>query len=276
MKEVKLVATDLDGTFLRDDKSICTEDLQMLQKLGDQKIVRVAATGRNLEKVREVIPAHVPFDYIAFSSGAGIYDWKNNQLIYRKNLNVDTANSIVRKLLSRDVSFHVFRQVPHNYRCWYYKGADDCEEFERYSDFHQSVSELLPKSNKLEEDVCQFLVIFPSNPDLFHQFKDELEASFKGIRVVRASSPLGTGYIWMEIFHEDVSKANAVRFLCDHTKVSHQATFGIGNDYNDMDLLEFTSLSYLVSNAPDELKQYFKSAPSNQECAFSSSLKNHL
>ena len=276
MGQIKLVATDLDGTFLKNDKTICENDLEMLDELGRKQIIRVAATGRNLNKVKEVIPAYTPFDYIAFSSGAGIYDWRNNQLIFSKNMHKETANAICKILTERGFSFHLFRQVPYNYKCWYYRGARTCEEFERYFDFHNSVSEPLPETMEVDEDVCQFLVIFPNLSEEFHQFKKELEDRFDEVKVIRSSSPLLTDFIWMEIFHADVSKGNAVRFLCDRANVHHQKTFGIGNDYNDLDLLEFTSFSYLVSNGPDDMKDRFLPAPSNEECAFSSSLRNHV
>ncbi len=276
MGKIKLVATDLDGTLLKNDKSICQHDLDMLAELGEKQIVRVAATGRNLKKVKEVIPEHVPFDYIAFSSGAGIYDWKNKQLISRQNMSKETANSIVTFLIDCGLGFYLSREVPGNYKFWYYRGEKSCEEFERFFDFNNSTTEPLPEKLQVNEDVCQFLVIFPNPSDDYHQLKEELEEKFDKIKVIRSSSPLLTDFIWMEIFHEGVSKGNAIKFLCDHIDIHPRQTFGIGNDYNDLDLLEFTTYSYLVSNGPEDMKSNFLPAPSNEECAFSSSLRNHV
>ena len=84
---LKLVATDLDGTFLRNDKSISAENIIALHSLGEKKIIRVIATGRNLKKTLEVISPETPFDYIVFSSGAGVYDHRQNKLLYHQNLN---------------------------------------------------------------------------------------------------------------------------------------------------------------------------------------------
>ncbi len=276
MKDIRLVATDLDGTFLKNDKSISEEDLQMLELLGERKVIRVVATGRNFKKVQEVLPDHLPFDYVAFSSGAGICDWKNRELVYHQNLNRETANGIIQFFVEKDMNFHLFRAVPDNFRCWYFRGKNSCEEFERYFDFHNAVSELLPVKQKLEDDACQFLVVFPNQPHAFLQVKQALEDQFDDIKVVRTSSPLDTDYIWMEIFHKDVSKGNAVRFLCEQKNIHHHMTFGIGNDYNDLDLLNFTSFSYLVENGPEELKPHFRKAVSNENSAFSHSLKKYL
>ena len=276
MGKIRLVATDLDGTFLKNDKSISEEDLRMLDTLGERKVIRVAATGRNFRKVQEVIPEHLPFDYIAFSSGAGIYDWKNKQLVYRQNLSSETANGIIGFFIEKSMNFHLFRAVPENSYCWYYRGQESCEEFERYFEFHQAFSEILPAQHRIHDDACQFLVIFPNGNGAFQQTKSELQAQFDDIKVVRTSSPLHTDYTWMEIFHKDVSKGNAVKFLCDQKAINHQLTFGIGNDYNDLDLLNFTSYSYLVDNGPEELKPYYLKAPTNENSAFSKSLRNHL
>ena len=92
---LKLVATDLDGTFLKNDKSISQQNLDTLHPLGEKGILRVIATGRNLKKTTEVISPDVPFDYIVFSSGAGVYDWKNHELIYHQNLNAETVQYLV-------------------------------------------------------------------------------------------------------------------------------------------------------------------------------------
>ena len=70
--KVELFATDLDGTLLRDDKSISRDDWKSLHLLGEKGIVRVAATGRSMFKVKQVLPKDTPVDYIVFSSGAGI------------------------------------------------------------------------------------------------------------------------------------------------------------------------------------------------------------
>lgn len=273
---LKLVATDLDGTFLKNDKSISKENMDTLRSLGEKGILRVIATGRNLKKTEEVIASDVPFDYIVFSSGAGVYDWKNHKLIYHQNLKQNAVQDLADFLVDRDLNFHLFKPVPENYNCWYHRGSVLCNEFERYFDFHQSFSEQLPTNRKLESEACQFLVVFPNNPEQFLIFKKEVEEHFPEVKVVRTSSPLDTGFIWMEIFHESVSKGNGVKFICDTLNIKHEHTMGIGNDFNDLDLLEFTNYSFIVENGPSELKSRFIAARSNEANAFAHAVEKYL
>lgn len=273
---VKLVATDLDGTFLGSDRSVSQENLEALHLLGEKGIVRVIATGRNLMKTQEVILPEVPFDYIVFSSGAGVYDCNNNELVYHQNMDGQVTGKLTEFFIQRDLNFHIFRPVPENYRCWYHRGSSPCAEFENYLEYHQLYSEVLPTHLKILSESCQFLVVFPNDLYRFLSFKQEVERTFDGIKVVRTSSPLETGYIWMEIFHEAVSKGNGVKFICDSLGFDHEFTLGIGNDFNDLDLLEFTRYSYVVENGPPELKHRFMTTCSNEESAFARVIKNHI
>lgn len=275
-KMLKLVATDLDGTFLRNDKSISKENLDTLLSLGDRDILRVVATGRNLRKTQEVIANHIPFDYIVFSSGAGVYDCKNDKLLYYRNINKMVVQQLSDFLIASDLNFHLFKPVPENYKCWYFRGSVHCHEFERYFDFHQSHAESLPINQPLDSEACQFLIVFPNNMDCFLSLKKEIQNNFPEVKVVRTSSPLETGYIWMEIFHHSVSKGNGVKFVCDSLQIGQEYTLGIGNDFNDLDLLEFTNYSYIVANGPQELKDRFLSTRSNEENAFAQAVGKHL
>lgn len=268
MKNIKLVATDLDGTFLKNDKSISERNLHALNLLGSNRVVRVVATGRNLRKVEEVIPENVPFDYIVFSSGAGIYDRIRQKHLFSRNIPEESSNRLIRYLMERDLNFHAFWPVPENHHLWYHRGSQTCEEFERYFAFHNSWALPLPESGRIESGLCQFLVVIPGDENRYIQMKAEIEKICPGIRVIRSSSPLNTGYIWLEIFHREVSKGNGVWHLCTELNISPVETLGVGNDYNDLDLLEFTEHSFLTDNAPEVLKESFSLLPTNEEDAF--------
>mgnify|MGYP006298208105 CR=1 FL=1 len=268
MENIQLVATDLDGTFLRNDKTISEKNLQALHQLGERKITRVVATGRNLRKVTEVIPSDVPFDYIVYSSGAGVYDWKNRRHLVSRNIAPHSSSRLFSHFFQKQYNFSVFAPAPGNHRLWYYRGNQQCVEFDRYLSFHDSLATLLPAGDGLEGELCQFLLIIPEDEKAFALLKKEIESQCDEIRVIRSSSPVTKGYIWVEIFHHQVSKGHGVHEVCNLLGISPDHTFGIGNDYNDLDLLHFTAHSYLTHNAPDELKTQFRVAPSNEKDAF--------
>uniref|UniRef100_UPI0032167398 HAD family hydrolase n=1 Tax=uncultured Draconibacterium sp. TaxID=1573823 RepID=UPI0032167398 len=276
MKNIKLVATDLDGTFLKNDRTISAKNLEALHKLGEKNITRVAATGRNLAKVRQVLNNHVPFDFVVFSSGAGVFNWKEQKHIYRQNIKKQSAQKLLTHFIEREVNFHAFYPVPENHNHYYFRGNRDCEEFERYFEYNKAHAEELNVGALPETELCQFLVIIREDESLYIRLKAEIESLCPEIRVIRASSPISKGYIWMEVFHHSVSKGNGINEICKRTGIQQNETMGLGNDYNDYDLLNYTAHSFLTENAPDEIKSGFTILPSNEDDAFAVSVKSLL
>jgi Cof subfamily protein (haloacid dehalogenase superfamily) len=268
MKNIKLVATDLDGTFLKDDRTISDNNLKALRLLGEKNIIRTVATGRNLRKVKEVLNEHVPFDYIVFSSGAGVFDWNLKKLIQKQNIEKESSQKLMRYFVKNKVSFHAFYPAPENHKHWYFRGKKYCEEFERYFSFNNAFASELNIHKIPESELCQFLIIIPEDGKRFAEMKSEIEAVCGEIRVVRTSSPITDGYIWIEVFHKTVSKGNGVKEICKLHKINSKDTVGIGNDYNDFDLLNFTGRSFITKNAPSEIKEMYESAPTNENDAF--------
>jgi hydroxymethylpyrimidine pyrophosphatase-like HAD family hydrolase len=81
----------------------------------------------------------------------------------------------------------------------------------------------------------------------------------------------------MEVFPNDVSKAYGISWLCSNVvNCDISDVISIGNDFNDLDMLELTPNAYVVSNAPNELKQRFKVVLSNEESGFSSAVRDAL
>ena len=268
MKNIKLIATDLDGTFLKDDQTISSKNLEALHNLGDAEIVRVAATGRNLHKAEQVLNKHIPFDFIVFSSGAGVFDWKNKKHIYNKNIEKESSKKIINYFIEKKFNFHAFSPIPENHKHWYFRGEKHCEEFERYFQFNNAFASEIKTDEIPDTNLCQFLIIIPEDKKEFEKFKNKIEAISPEIRVIRTSSPITKGYIWIEVFQKSVSKGNGVKHICDLMDIKYSDTIGIGNDYNDLDLLDFTEHSFITENAPADINKLYKSAPSNENDAF--------
>jgi hypothetical protein len=237
--------------------------------LGEKNIIRVAATGRNLKKLKEVIQPETTFDFIVYSSGAGIFDWNKQKEIFHQNITQNSSYKLLKFFTGRNISFHAFFPAPENHNHWYFRGDNPCEEFDRYFDFNKAFSYSLNVKELPKSELCQFLVIIKENTFHFKQVKKEIESVCDQIRVIRTSSPISEKYIWIEIFHQSVSKGNGVKHLCDLLGIEQNQTIGIGNDFNDLDLLSFTKHSYLTQNAPIEIQEHYPQIPSNEQDAFS-------
>ncbi len=275
MSEVKMVVTDLDGTLLQTDHSISDQDNHTLEKLGELGVCRVAATGRNLYKVRQVLTSETPFDYVIFSSGAGIMDWKQQKLIKAMAIPEEQTNEIIRYLIGQGHNFKVSRELPdnHNFAWWQ---SFECPELKRYVDIHSKMGIAEPIDQGKPFIASQILLFFQKESMNFDAAKQSIQNRFPDLSIIKTTSPLNADYVWMEIFPNGVSKAHGIEEICNLTGISRECTFSIGNDFNDLEMLEYTQHSYVVDNAPEELKMKYLNSLAHHENGFSHAVNKHF
>ena len=254
----KMILIDLDGTLLNSSKEIGDEDWKTLEKLGSESIIRVFATGRTLYSVLTVIDKSTPFDFLIFSSGAGIVKWNNEEIIYKTVLNVKQIIETELILRSLEVNFSIQFAIPENHKYYYYKAKKTNTDFEWRNELYKDFSIELNSVYPLKK-ATQFLVILENETE-FEIVKNKIP----NLKVIRATSPIDEKSIWLEIFPENVSKAFGGKYLCKMLNISEQDTVGIGNDYNDIDLLKWTHQSFAVANSPEIIKNMFSICVDNE------------
>jgi Cof subfamily protein (haloacid dehalogenase superfamily) len=261
-KEIKIVFTDLDRTLLRDDNTFSERNLQALLNLQERGIVVVIATGRNIFSARKVLNSNLPIDYLMFSSGSGIVDWKTQKLIYENHLDSDEVQKVYNIFGTHDVDFMIHHPIPDNHYFDYVKKSKINKDFERRINLYKQYAQNLHIPPKR---ASQFIAILNSREQVkFEEIKQEIDF----LKVIRATSPLDHESIWLEVFPKGVSKGHSAHWLCSRLGIDQKYTLGIGNDFNDIDLLEFTSYSCVVANSPEELKEKYIVIDSNQDDGF--------
>ena len=262
MKYKGMVITDLDGTLLKNNQIICKNDLDTLNKLEQNNICRVIATGRSLYSFQKVIPENFPIDFVIFSSGAGTIKWNNKELIHSQNLIKEQIYTGIDVLNNNRLDFMVHFPVPENHK-FYYVNHNNLPDFiHRLQIYNPYIHEMNGNNISISES-CQLLAI-SNNPKDYDIIKEKLP----DFKVIRTTSPLNHKSTWIEIFHPNVSKGKATKWLCKYLSIPIEKTMGIGNDYNDIDLLLETNKSFVVSNAPIELKESFTCIESNENNGF--------
>lgn len=262
---VKMVVTDLDGTLLGSNSNFSSKNLSALHHLGELGVLRVIATGRSPYSASKVIPDDFPIDYLVFSSGAGIIRWSDKSIVYTTELSAIKVQEIIDVFIGLKIDFMVQEPIPQNHIFHYHFSGNPNPDFDRRLTVYRDFCSPLILGIPYPDNATQLIAILPSNPKLFYS----LESKLNGVKVIRATSPLDGESIWMEIFPEGVSKGHSLDWLCKHLgKIHSNEVIAIGNDYNDLDMLNYTPNSYLVANAPEELKQKFKIVASNDESGF--------
>ena len=87
----KLIAFDLDGTLLDDEKRVPPENLRALEAAAERGWVPVPATGRIVRGIPEPVKRLPGVRYFIVSNGAGVYDAAEDRLLYRGDVPVELA-----------------------------------------------------------------------------------------------------------------------------------------------------------------------------------------
>ncbi|UCF97887.1 MAG: HAD family phosphatase [Spirochaetaceae bacterium] len=262
-----MVVTDLDGTLFQKDHRISRRNYQTLSDLGEQGVLRVIATGRNLFSAHKVLPNEFPIDFLIFSSGAGIMAWPRQQIVYSVSLEEEEVSLAFKTLRRRSLDFMVHRPIPDNHHFVFYSSGQPNPDFEARCALYRDFAAPGRNREVPPGKACQLVAIEPYHRPTSHYA--EIRKELDRLTVVRTTSPLDRRSLWIEIFSKEVSKAKAsIRIIRDQG-IREDAVMAIGNDYNDLDLLRWAARSFVVSDAPGELAASFQSVQSGEESDFS-------
>lgn len=258
MKGIKAVFVDFDGTLATDNKTVSAKDRRSLLLLGAKNIVRVLATGRSLYSVNLVLEQDFPIDYIVFSSGSGIYDFNKKEIIHTRNLSKGAVTFISNLLLANNIDFKLLKPIPENYKYVYYPSSEPVSDVKMRIEMYKKFELPYVKPEEFGEAGQVLAVIENPNGML-----TKLENCHPDVTLVRATSPLDGKSVWAEFFPKGVNKAYGAHYICELFGIKAHETIAIGNDYNDLAILEFTPNAFVVNNAPYELKAKFNVVESN-------------
>jgi len=251
-----MVVTDLDGTLLHAGMPISQTDINTLIRLETRNAIRVIATGRSIYSAYRAVEKSIPIDYLIFSSGAGIIDWKTGRLLKSHSMKPQEVNNAARLLLQKGLDFMIHDPIPDNHVFTYYQMNGSNPDFNRRIEYYR---EFAVKGDTVKpvfsREACQIVAIEPCcvEESSYHTLARKLHR----IKVIRTTSPMDGRSTWLELFPAPVSKAAAAKYLCLLYGIDRTDVMALGNDYNDMDLLSWAGTAFVVSTAPEELLKNF-------------------
>lgn len=274
-KNIGAVVTDLDGTLLTDAKAVNREDINVLHALGERGIMRIAATGRNLRIAKEVLADDFPIDYLVFSTGCGIYCWRQKKIIHADGLSWEQTRNVIDHFVDEAFDFTIHQPIPDNYKFYYHQHNPDNHHFNAYLKRYENFAQPLDKDDVHKDNfrianACQLLAIIETDTGKYQELADRLG----DVKLVRTTSPLNDKAMWIEVFPRHISKAWGVRYIREQYNVAYENMIGIGNDYNDIDFLKVVGHPFVVSNAHPDLRSLFPVVASNEACGVAEAIQS--
>ena len=246
----RLLAIDLDGTLLTDDKRISERNREALAKAQQCGMHVVISTGRawpGAKAFAAELGLSVP---VITSNGAMIVDAVTEEIIYKRDLEPEAAKNVLEAGRKNGVS-----QIIWSSNRLYGLPVDW-----RLEDYGRTYGKMTPQPMPPVEtlyDAGISKILWYDDPERIASFNEQVHAD--GGDVMPGGLPKDTA-AWMsqptflEFFHSDVSKAAALRSVAQILGVSMEETVAVGDAPNDILMLQAAACGVAMGNASESVK----------------------
>ncbi|WP_422484350.1 Cof-type HAD-IIB family hydrolase [Gudongella sp. DL1XJH-153] len=260
--DIKLIAIDMDGTLLNSSNKLTERTKKAIAMAKEKNVEVVLATGRVLKSALHYANLLNLDSYIAACNGAILVDNKGND-IYRKPINKKKLEKIMEIGHDMSVYFHFYNEDTFFTRTYvkeivdYYSSSNG--KFTGQSidvDIYKSIRDI---AERVDLDVFKFLFI-DNDLDKLIQLKKRL-GSIEGISISKS---------WtnnLEVMEEGVSKGRSLEHLCRLMNISLNNTMAIGDNENDLSMLEIAGISVGMGNGAKSVleKVYYVTEDNNHD-----------
>ncbi|XJS10784.1 Cof-type HAD-IIB family hydrolase [Aerococcaceae bacterium WGS1372] len=247
---IELIAIDLDGTLLRDDKTLVKENIQAISEAIEQGVRVVICTGRTLpsiEYILEQLPEGDGDEYLILQNGAVIYQLPNLEIIHETVLTKEDRQVIYDTFMNNrrpEVQLVGF-DVDNLYL------VDDEEANDAV--IHDSKILSTPITHtKFEEvlglDTLYKFVAFSEVEHIDHLLASLPASIHDEVHVVR-SLPVA-----IEFIPKLANKANGLKALLKELNLEKDKVMAIGDELNDLEMIDMVGLGVVMANGHPDVK----------------------
>lgn len=238
---IKLIATDIDGTLLKRDCT-CPEGLEdCLKSLEERGIIVVPVTGRMHQAAIKI------YDLLNFKNplvsyqGGQINDAEGN-IIYQKTLDKECVQEAIKWARKNLVHLQLYTDDK-------LYAEHDNYFIQRYSREQNIPYEIVDFDELDPQYASKLLAVDFYDPEIVTKWVGILEEKFPQCFIVKS-----TPY-FCEISHKEANKCDAVKFLQNYYGLKREEVLTIGDQNNDIALLQAGGVRVAMGNATDELKE---------------------
>ncbi|MBO0469158.1 sugar-phosphatase [Enterococcus sp. DIV0242_7C1] len=244
---VKLVAIDIDGTLLDSNRKITPKVKETLQKANEKGIYIVLCTGRPLPGVKDQLTEldlYGDNDYVITYNGSLVQATKTNKIISEYSLSYDDFLEI--ELMSRKVGTHLHTIDD---KAIYTANRD----IGKYTVHEAYLVDMPLKYRTVEEmtpDLSIIKMMMIDEPEILDKAISQLPEEFSNKYTTVKSTDF-----YYEILNKEASKGNALAKLADHLGIQQSEVMAIGDNENDLSMIEYAGIGVAMGNATESVKQ---------------------
>lgn len=237
---IKMIATDIDGTILKWGLDFSPKLLKCVQELKENGIKLVLVTGR-MHCATIPVAKKLGIDTPIISYQGGLIKDFNNKTLYQRNLPNNYAKEIIKWARKNNIHINL------------------CLDDKLYVEHDNDIVKSYTDGKFIDYTVCSFddlsidnvnkiLAIDPQDPDRVTGWVEELKQKYPDLYIVKS-----TPY-FCEIGSGEAKKSLGVEFLRNMWEIKKEEVLTIGDQNNDIDLVQAGGIGIAMGNGTPELK----------------------
>lgn len=269
---IKLIATDLDGTFFDTDHTTIPErNIEAFKKAHEMGVKTAVASGRT-RCLTDGVLRQLPFlDYLITSNGAVTYDLNKNEIVSSKLMDNKQTLEIFKILDGYDLPYEIYC----NGGCYIgeqglkkYGSAHIPEHFMRILKDHLTIVPTL--AGFIGSCGIEKINVMSLTPEQRAELEEKIRKT--GEIYITSSIPQN-----MEMNHPNANKGFALKALAESMGVGGDSVMCFGDGENDMSMLSFADYSFAMENGSEQAKKAARFiAGKNFECGVAKAIEKYV
>lgn len=242
--DYKLLVSDLDSTLISQKHGLTDKNKKAIKKAIDSGLKFFICSGRSylsLERFEKELGINKEGFYTIAFNGNTVCDSYKHKVIYEKMLDGVLAQQIIAKLKNYDVFTIVYvRDI------LYAQNVTDENAYEYIEEAALKITEI--KLDTIDTDVSK--IILRADRKTLQKVFDDMSIFIEGkCNMFYSADNL------LEFTNLEATKGKALAFLADHLNINKKHIIAVGDNHNDLSMIEFAGLGIAVKNAVDEAKE---------------------
>lgn len=243
---IKLIAIDMDGTLLLPDHSISPAVKNALSAARAQGIKVVLTTGRpyaGVHRYLEELGMDQEGDYCITYNGALVQKAYDGSTVAQTALSYDDYRYL--EQLSHEIGSH-FHALDRN---TLYTANHDISPYTVHESYIATIPLVFCEADKMDPQTQFLKVMMIDHPEILDEAIARIPPHVKEQYTVMKSSPY-----FLEILDKRVNKGTGVKSLADVLGINADEIMALGDQENDIAMIEFAGVGVAMGNAIDAVK----------------------
>lgn len=229
---IKVIASDLDGTLLRSDKTVSERTVKVLNECKNRGYKIVFATARPSRSVIKLLPQELQREFWLCQNGVELYE--KGIKIYESTLDIQRSLSVIRLFEEMFPERPIAMEIDSiKYSNRIIEGYNEFEIVDLYKIVKSPVTKILIKADNIK-DLEKMSKVLPEGCRMIIQET----AAFAYVISVSASKTL------------------TLKILLEKLGLKMENVISFGDDLNDIEMIKHSRIGVAMGNASFEVKRH--------------------